>query len=182
MNQICDLVRLKLDAICGVVVKYSTRQDRSYYDGSFDRRLFERTIRRIGRHTSWSRKFSMAVMQKADELDVYLERLNTKLINLERFSDSYIFETHPDLDGTNPRSAREEAQQLLEQGARYEVEDARADAESLHKAYSAGERLTCHIALATLYSSQARLGSSPDRDFRFLFSTETRTVEVLVHP
>ncbi|KAK4996617.1 hypothetical protein LTR66_003816, partial [Elasticomyces elasticus] len=118
MNQICELVRLKLNAICGVVVKYSTRQDRSYYDGSFDRRLFERTIRRIGRHTSWPRKFSMAVMQKADELDVYLDRLNTKLINLERFSDSYISETHPDLDGNNPRSAREEAQQLLEQGAR----------------------------------------------------------------
>lgn len=163
-------------------MKYSTREDRRYYNGKFDKRMFERTIRRIEQHTTWPRRFSMAVTQKADDLDRYLSRFNTKLQNLERFSDFYLEETQPDLYGRDPRFLRAEGMKLLEERAKDHVLYARQDASSLYRAYATGDGLTCHLALAILQDKQVRQTSVPEKDFQFLLSNETKTYEVVAHP
>lgn len=164
------------------MVKFSTTEDRRHYRGSFDRRMFERTIERIERHYSWPRRFSNAITQKADDLDKYLVRFDNRLRNLQRFSDGYLSINHPDLYGKDPKYLREKGMRLLGESAKKEVLEARKDANALYRAYTAGDDLRCHLALATLQERRAKPASVPERDFQFLLSNDINTYEIVAHP
>ncbi|KAF3049219.1 hypothetical protein E8E11_006023 [Didymella keratinophila] len=166
-----------IDLIIGRAL--SARPGRAPLDGRIDEFLVRDCLQRIQRNTSWSRKFVLSVLGRADDLEMRLERLHRKLIMLERFSDYYLEEEHPDIfSGIKRLPGRRvilkigNGRSTSVQGKLLDALSAQKDAEMLHKASGQGDKI--HIGLSV---PQIR-----DRDFAFLLSLNERSQEVLVHP
>ncbi|KAF2827724.1 hypothetical protein CC86DRAFT_215334 [Ophiobolus disseminans] len=139
----------------------------------------EECLRRIRQNSSWSQKFTLTALGKADEMERRLERLDKKVGVLERFTDLYLEREHPGIF--------EEIRRLPGRRVILKVGDggtdnlgkhlrnsmaAREDAQLLHRASGEGNRV--HIGLS--------VPQIDDRDFDFLLNLDGRTHEVLVHP
>ncbi|KAF3047718.1 hypothetical protein E8E12_011512 [Didymella heteroderae] len=166
-----------IDLIIGRAL--SARPGRTPLDGRIDEFLMRDCLQRIQRNTSWSRKFVLSVLGRADDLEMRLERLHRKLTMLERFSDYYLEKEHPDIFSEIRRlSGRRvilkvgDGRSASVQGKLLDALSAQKDAEMLHKASGQGDKI--HIGLSV---PQIR-----DRDFAFLLSLNGRSQEVLVHP
>jgi hypothetical protein len=148
-------------------------------DSDFDELLVKDCLRRIRQNTTWSRKFALSVLGKADELEKRLERLDKKVGVLERFSDYFLEREHPDVFAEMKRLGGRRVILKVGDGGTDDLGKhlknsmaARDDAQLLHKASGQGNRV--HIGL-----SVPHIG---DRDFDFLLNLEGRTDEVLVRP
>ena len=169
--------------IDGVVARATRAKPRSVpqevVNSKYDERLVRDCIRRIGKNTTWTRKFSMSVLGKADNLHIELERLNRKLIILERMSDWYLECEHPDvfhdikrLPGRRVILRVGDSRMDAIQRKLLDALSAQEDAELLHRASAQGAR--CHIGISVPQIHK--------RDFVFLLNNGDRTYEVLVHP
>ncbi|KAF2500122.1 hypothetical protein BU16DRAFT_522951 [Lophium mytilinum] len=152
---------------------------REYYDRKYDEHLVRMCIEKISKNTAWTRKFKLSVWDKAGDLQIELERLNRKLINLERLSDYYLEKEHPDifhnikrLPGRRVILRVGESQMDGVQQKVLSALAARKDAELLHRASGQGTR--CHIGISVPQIHK--------RDFAFLLAGGSRTHEVLIHP
>lgn len=166
-----------IDLIIGRAL--SARPGRAPLDGSIDESLVRDCLQRIQRNTSWSRKFVLSVLGRADDLEMRLERLHRKLTMLERFSDYYLEREHPDIFSEIKRLPGRriilkvgDGRSSSVQGKLLDALSAQKDAEMLHKASGQGDKI--HIGLS--------LPQMRDRDFAFLLSLNGRSQEVLVHP
>jgi hypothetical protein len=166
-----------IDLIVGRAL--SARPGRTPLDGRTDEFLVRDCLQRIQRNTSWSRKFVLSVLGRADDLEMRLERLHRKLTMLERFSDYYLEKEHPDIFSEIKRLPGRRVILKVGNGRSTSVHgklldalSAQKDAEMLHKASGQGDKI--HIGLSV---PQIR-----DRDFAFLLSLNGRSQEVLVHP
>lgn len=166
-----------IDLIIGRAL--SARPGRTPLDGRIDEFLVRDCLQRIQRNTSWSRKFVLSVLGRADDLEMRLERLHRKLTMLERFSDYYLEKEHPDifseikrLPGRRVILKVGDGRSSSIQGKLLDALSAQKDAEMLHKASGKGDKI--HIGLS--------LPQMRDRDFAFLLSLNGRSQEVLVHP
>jgi hypothetical protein len=135
-------------------------------------------LRRIQRNTSWSRKFVLSILGKAEDLEMRIERLHHKLTILERFSDLYLERVHPDVYSEIRRLAGRRV--IIKVGDRrmdtiqkkvLHALAARKDAELLHRA-SGHDPI--HIGLSVPQISRD--------DFAFLLSLNGTTHEVLAAP
>ena len=166
-----------IDLIVGRAL--SARPGRAPLGGRIDEWLVEDCLTRIRRNISWSRKFVLSVLGKADNLEMRLERLHRKLTMLERFSDYYLEKEHPDIFSEIKRLPGRRVILKVSDGRSASVQNklldalsAQKDAEMLHKTSGQGNKI--HIGLSV---PQIR-----ERDFAFLLSLNGRTHEVLVHP
>lgn len=157
----------------------TARPGRSPVGGRINEQLVEECLGRIRRNISWSRKFTLSVFGKADELEVRLERLHRKLATLERFSDYYLEKEHPDIFSEVKRLPGRRVILRVGEGRSDAIQNklldalsAQKDAEMLHRASGQGDKV--HIGL-----SVPQIGK---QDFAFLLSLSGRTHEVLVHP
>lgn len=145
----------------------------------YDEELIRECLSRIRRNTSWSRKFVYSVLGRADDLEMRLERLHTKLSRLERFSDYYLEKEHPDIFQTIKRLPGRRVILKVGDGRPDTVQNklldalsARKDAELLHKASSQGNRVHIGLSVPQIHK----------RDFAFLLNLGGNTHEVLAHP
>lgn len=166
-----------IDLIVGRAL--SANPGRPPVGGRVGEKLVEDCLARIRRNTSWSRKFVLSVLGKADDLEMRLERLHRKLTMLERFSDYYLEKEHPDIFSEIKRLPGKRVILKVGDGRSGSVQNklldalsAQKDAEMLHKASGRGDKV--HIGLSV---PQIR-----ERDFAFLLSLSGRTHELLVHP
>jgi hypothetical protein len=166
-----------IDLIIGRAL--SARPGRAPLDGRIDEFLVRDCLQRIQRNTSWSRKFALSVLGRADDLEMRLERLHRKLTILERFSDYYLEKEHPDifsevkrLPGRRVILRVGNGRSTSIQGKLLDALSAQKDAEMLHRA--SGRDGKVHIGLSV---PQIR-----DRDFAFLLSLDGISQEVLAHP
>ncbi|KAF1929124.1 uncharacterized protein M421DRAFT_61905 [Didymella exigua CBS 183.55] len=157
----------------------SARPGRAPLDGRIDEFLVRDCLQRIQRNTSWSRKFVLSVLGRADDLEMRLERLHRKMTMLERFSDYYLEKEHPDIFSEIKRLPGRRIVLRVSNGRVSSVQNklldafsAQKDAEMLHKASGQGDKI--HIGLSV---PQIR-----ERDFAFLISLNGQSQEVLVHP
>lgn len=174
---ISKIMQRDVDLIIGRAL--SARPGRAPLDGRIDEYLVRDCLERIRRNTSWSRKFVLSVLGRADDLEMRLERLHRKLTMLERFSDYYLEKEHPDifseikrLPGRRVVLKVGDSRSALVQNKLLDALSAQKDAEMLHKASGQGNKI--HIGLSV---PQIR-----DRDFAFLLSLNGQSQEVLVHP
>ncbi|KAL5121155.1 hypothetical protein ACEQ8H_001007 [Pleosporales sp. CAS-2024a] len=151
----------------------------SGYDGDVDERLVQDCLKRIQQNTSWSQKFMLSVLGKADELEKRLEKLDRKVTVLERFSDLYLEREHPDIFAEIQRLGGRRVIIKVGDGGMDDVGKhlrnsmaARDDAQLLHKASGKGNRV--HIRLSVPHIGE--------RDFDFLLNVEGRTDEVVLRP
>lgn len=136
-------------------------------------------LRRIQQNSSWSQKFALTALGKADEMERRLERLDKKVGVLERFTDLYLEKEHPGIF--------EEIRRLPGRRVILKVGDvgtdgfgkhlrnslaAREDAQLLHKASGDGSRI--HIGLS--------MPQIDERDFDFLLNLNGQTHEIMAHP
>ncbi|KAH8724564.1 hypothetical protein GQ44DRAFT_617733 [Phaeosphaeriaceae sp. PMI808] len=148
-------------------------------ESNIDERLVEDCLYRIKQNTSWSRKFVLSALGKADELEKRLERLDRKVGVLERFSDLYLEREHPDIFAEVKRLAGRRVMLKVSDGGSDDLGKelrnsiaGRQDARLLHQASGPSNRV--HIGLS--------VPQIDDRDFDFLLNHEGNTHEVLVHP
>jgi hypothetical protein len=148
-------------------------------DSDIDELLVRDCLRRIRQNTTWSRKFALNVLGKADELEKRLERLDKKVGMLERFSDYFLEREHPDIFAEMKRLGGRRVILKVGDGGTDDLGKhlknsmaARDDAQLLHKASGKDSRV--HIGL-----SVPQIGG---RKFDFLLNLEGRTDEVLVSP
>ncbi|KZM24994.1 Protein spt10 [Ascochyta rabiei] len=144
-----------------------------------DEWLVEDCLKRIWRKTSWSHKFVLSVLRRAENLGTRLGCMHRKLTMLERFSDYHLEKEHPGIflglkrlpgrkSVLKPGDGRSGSVQIK----LLDALSAQKDAEMLHKA--SGEDSRVHIGLSV---PQIR-----EQDFAFLLSLDGSTHEVLVHP
>ncbi|RAR07243.1 hypothetical protein DDE82_002863 [Stemphylium lycopersici] len=155
---------------------------RPYYEDSRDTADEERVrecLRRIQRNNTWSRKFVLSVLGKADDLEMRLERLHRKLTMLERFADYFLEKEHPDVFSEIKRLPGRRVIIKVGDGRmdamQKKILDARAaqkDAQLLHRASSQDNRIHIGISVPKIHP----------RDFAFLLSLRAHTHEVLVQP
>lgn len=157
----------------------SARPGRRSLDGPISDSLVRDCLQRIQRNTSWSRKFVLSVLGRANDLEMRLERLYRKLTMLERFSDYYLEEEHPGIFSEIRRLPGRRAilkvgnvSSSLVQSKLLDAISAQRDAEMLHKASGQSDKIYIGLSVPQLR----------DRDFAFLLSLGGRSQEVLVHP
>jgi hypothetical protein len=155
------------------------RTQHSENDSDVDELLVKDCLRRIRENTSWSRKFALSVLGKADELERRLEKLDKKVGVLERFSDYFLEREHPDVFAEMKRLGGRRVILKVGNGGTDDLGKhlknslaARDDAQLLHRASGKDNRV--HIGL-----SVPQIG---ERDFDFLLNLDGRTDEVLVRP
>ncbi|KAJ4384680.1 hypothetical protein N0V86_000281 [Didymella sp. IMI 355093] len=177
IKSISKTMQRDVDLIVGRAL--SARPGRAPLHGQIDEFLVRDCLQRIQRNTTWSRKFVLSVLGRADDLELRLERLHRKLTMLERFSDYYLEKEHPGifseikrLPGRRVILKVDDGRSSLVQNKLLDALSAQKDAEMLHKA--SGQNNKIHIGLSV---PQIR-----DRDFAFLLSLDGRSQEVLVHP
>jgi hypothetical protein len=148
-------------------------------ESDIDELLVKDCLRRIRLNTTWSRRFALNVLGKADELERRLERLDKKVGVLERFSDYFLEREHPDIFAEMKRLGGRRVILKVGDGGTDDLGKhlknsmaAREDAQLLHRASGKDNRV--HIGL-----SVPQIG---DRDFDFLLNLEGRTDEVIVRP
>jgi hypothetical protein len=175
------VVRGDINKIIGraLLVQKDRRPNDSGYESDIDEKLVKDCLRRIQQNTSWSRKFTLSVLGKADELEKRLEKLDKKVTVLERFSDLYLEREHPDIFAEMKRLGGRRVILKVGDGGTDDLGKhlknsmaARDDAQLLHRASGKGNRV--HIGL-----SVPQIG---DRDFDFLLDLDGRTDEVLLRP
>ncbi|KAF1920372.1 hypothetical protein BDU57DRAFT_440193 [Ampelomyces quisqualis] len=174
------VVRGDINKIVGKALQArSSRPPHSENDSDFDELLVKDCLRRIRQNTSWSRKFVLNVLGKAEELEMRLEKLDKKVGMLERFSDYFLEREHPDIFAEMKRLGGRKVILKVGDGGMDDLGKhlknsmaAREDAQLLHRASGKGNRI--HIGL-----SVPQVG---DRDFDFLFNLDGRTDEILVRP
>ncbi|KAJ4344998.1 Protein spt10 [Ascochyta clinopodiicola] len=166
-------IQQDIDLIISCALRARPRHSRA------DEWLVEDCLTRTWRKTSWSRKFFLNVLERAEDLEMHLECLHRRLTMLERFSDYYLEKEHPDiflglerLPGRKPVLKPGNRRSGSLQIKLLDALSAQKDAEMLHKA--SGEDSRVHIGLSV---PQIR-----EQDFAFLLSLGGSTHEVLVHP
>jgi hypothetical protein len=177
---VARIVRGDINKIIGRALQAQPgRPTNSGNDSDIDEFLVKDCLRRIRQNTTWSRRFALNVLGKADELERRLERLDKKVGVLERFSDYFLEREHPDVFAEMKRLGGRRVILKVGDGGTDELGKhlknsmaAREDAQLLHRASGKGNRV--HIGL-----SVPQIG---DRDFDFLLNLEGRTDEVLVRP
>jgi hypothetical protein len=157
----------------------SGRAQHSENDSDVDELLVKDCLRRIRENTSWSRKFALSVLGKADELERRLDKLDKKVGVLERFSDYFLEREHPDVFAEMKRLGGRRVILKVGNGGTDDLGKhlknsmaAREDAQLLHRASGKDNRV--HIGL-----SVPQIG---ERDFDFLLNLDGRTDEILVRP
>ncbi|KAF1946616.1 hypothetical protein EJ02DRAFT_393611 [Clathrospora elynae] len=165
-----------IDRVKGQALKVRTPGDPN---DSANEEVVKDCLRRIQRNTTWSRKFKLSVLGKADDLEMRLERLHRKLNALERFSDSYLEQEHPYIFAEVKRLPGRRFIFKVGNGRMDTVQSkllgalaARKDAELLHRATGKGNQVHIGLSVPQIHK----------RDFAFLLSLNGRTYEVLVHP
>ncbi|KAH7095261.1 hypothetical protein FB567DRAFT_24701 [Paraphoma chrysanthemicola] len=145
----------------------------------FDERLLEDCLRRIKGNTTWSHKFVLSALGKADELERRIERLDKKVGVLERFSDYFLEREHPEIFAEIKRLPGRRVVLKVGDGGTDDLGKhlrnamaARQDAQLLHRVSGQGNRV--HIGLS--------VPQIPERDFDFLLNLEGRTHEIVAHP
>lgn len=174
------VVRGDINKIIGKALQVQTgKVPHSGNDSDVDEMLVKDCLRRIRQNTSWSRKFMLSVLGKADELERRLEKLDKKVGVLERFSDYFLEREHPEVFAEMKRLGGRRVILRVGDGGTDDLGRhlknsmaAREDAQLLHRASGKGDRV--HIGL-----SVPQIG---DRDFDFLLNLDGRTDEVLVRP
>ncbi|OCK86165.1 hypothetical protein K432DRAFT_412816 [Lepidopterella palustris CBS 459.81] len=169
----------EIDGVVAGATKFRPRgAPQGQYGSKYDEQLVRDCLRRISRNTAWTRKFNLSVLGKADDLQIELERLNRKLIILERLSDGYLEREHPDvfhdirrLPGRRVILRVGDSRMAEIQKKLLEALSARKDAELLHRA---GQGSQCHIGISVPQIHK--------RDFAFLLTNGDRTHEILIHP
>jgi hypothetical protein len=177
---VARIVRGDINKIIGRALQVQPgKSTNSGNDSDIDEFLVKDCLRRIRQNTTWSRRFALNVLGKADELERRLERLDKKVGVLERFSDYFLEREHPDVFAEMKRLGGRRVILKVGDGGTDELGKhlrnsmaAREDAQLLHRASGKDNRV--HIGL-----SVPQIG---DRDFDFLLNLEGRTDEVLVRP
>ncbi|WPG98746.1 Hypothetical protein R9X50_00154000 [Acrodontium crateriforme] len=186
ISESSQIVKGKINALVGSALKHQGKSRNKVYDGKFDIEIMRRAMKRIDRHMSRKIRFAWAVTLKIDDLESHIERFNKNLTNLERFAESYLSETHPELFGKEAQQLKQEAQLLVEDKIRDKIKKkvtgSREDAESLHKAYVGDTGLMCHLSVCPTTSTQTRRDSRLAKDFHFLIANGSKSMEILVHP
>ena len=166
-----------VDLIIGCAL--TAQPGRAPQDRYIDHQLVEDCLQRIRRDTSRSRKFKFGVLRRADDLEMRLERLYRKLTMLERFSDYYLENEHPDIFSEIRRLPGRRVILKVGDGRSGSMQNklldalsGQKDAEMLHKA--SGQSNKIHIGLS--------IPQIHVRDFAFLLSLGGKTYEILAHP
>jgi hypothetical protein len=144
-------------------------------ENSNEEELMRECLRKIQRNTSWSRKFVISLLSKAEDLEQRIGRFHRKLALLERLSDFFL--------------SKEHASRLPERRGILKLHDgrtdvlpkrfidalaARKDAQILHRASSTHDT-QIHIGLSVPLPSK--------RSFAFLLTLPNNTThELIVHP
>ena len=175
------VVRGDINKIIGraLLVQKDGRSIGNGYESDIDEKLVKDCLRRIHQNNTWSRKFALSVLGKADDLERRLDKLDKKVTVLERFSDLYLEREHPDIFAEMKRLGGRRVILKVGDGGTDDLGKhlknsmaARDDAQLLHKASGKGNRV--HIGLAV---PQIR-----DRDFDFLLDLDGKTDEFLLQP
>jgi hypothetical protein len=179
IHSINRTIKTDINRVRGIPLKVpSVRSSHGDSDHTANEQLVRECLWKIQRNTSWSRKFVLSVLGKAEDLEARIERLHHKLIILERFSDLYFAKEHPDVFSEIRRLPGRRVIIKVGDGRTdilpRKVLDAlatRKDAELLHRA-SGHDRV--HIGISVPQIS--------NHDFAFLLSLNGRTHEVLAAP
>ncbi|KAH9879832.1 hypothetical protein J1614_001856 [Plenodomus biglobosus] len=136
-------------------------------------------IRRIQENPSWSRKFVLSMLGRAQDLETRIDKLHRKVTLLERISDSFLEKEHPDIFAHIKRRPGRKCIPRVGDGRMDAVQDklldalaARKDAVLLHRA--SGEGNAVHIGLCVPQIHR--------RDFAFLLKRDGRACDVVVRP
>jgi hypothetical protein len=179
IHSINRTIKSDISRVRGLPLKVpSIRSGHQDIDNTANEELIRECLWRIQRNTSWSRKFVLSVLGKAEDLEVRIERLHHKLTILERFSDLYLAKEHPEVFSEINRLPGRRVIVKVGDGRTDTIQKkildalaARKDAELLHRA-SGHDRV--HIGLSVPQISK--------QDFAFLLNLNGRTHEVLAAP
>jgi hypothetical protein len=179
IHSINRTIRNDIRRVRGIPLKVpSVSSGHDDIDSTANEELVKECLWKIQRNTSWSRKFILSVLGKAEDLEMRIERLHHKLTILERFSDLYLAKEHPDVYSEIKRLPGRRVIIKVGDGRMDAIQKkvldalaARKDAELLHRA-SGYDRV--HIGLSVPQISK--------QDFAFLLNLNGRTHEVLAAP
>ncbi|KAI8939369.1 hypothetical protein NX059_012548 [Plenodomus lindquistii] len=136
-------------------------------------------ISRIQENRSWSHRFILSVLQRAEDMELHVDKLHRKVTVLERISDYFLEKEHPEIFSDIKRLPGRGAILKIGSGRMDVVQNrlldalaARKDAQLLYHSSGHGDQI--HIGLS--------VPQILDKDFAFLLDFQGRTHDLLVHP
>ncbi|CAG5147901.1 uncharacterized protein ALTATR162_LOCUS2114 [Alternaria atra] len=182
INIITRSIKSDISRVRGLPLKVQSK--RAYYGEKHNISNEERVkecLRKIQSNNTWSRRFVLSVLGKADDLEMRLKRLHQKLTMLERFSDFFLEKEHADIFSEIKRLPGRRVIIKVGDGRTETIQSrvldavrAQKDAERLHRCSAPSQQNGIHIGI-----SVPRVHK---RDFAFLLSMNGTSYEVLVQP
>jgi len=182
VNVITGSIKSDIKRVRGLALNFESR--RGYYGEtqhlSNEDRVKE-CLWRIRHNTTWSRRFELSVLGKANDLEERLRRLYQKLTMLERFTDFYLEREHAEIFSEVKRLPGRRVIIKVGDGRTDTIQSrvldairAQKDAERLHRCSDSSRNNRLHLGLS--------IPRIHKRDFAFLLNMDGASHEIIVHP
>ncbi|KAF2630156.1 hypothetical protein BU25DRAFT_489522 [Macroventuria anomochaeta] len=166
-----------VDEVIGGALRF--QPSRSSQSRLIDERIIEECLQRIRCRTSWKHKFVLSVLDRAENMEKSLRRLEVTLRALESHTNYYLEREHPDifseirrLPGRKFILRLGDERAAAVKGKVSETLAAQQDAELLHRASDTGNKIHIGLSVPRIHR----------KDFAFLLPLGSKTHEFLVRP